>query len=482
MGIMKKACRRVLPLVLSLALLFSVTVTSARAAGWLEYPFEALGQAVNTRILGAAQKAAENLAAHAGGYLLTSLLTGMDTMIGGTVECRVGNDCQEAYAGSKPYCVQGVCSDTPNAQPHIGADYNPYLYGGAIGAIGDTIAVTYTIPPSEFIRTGDFFRRTLANNILNRQPAYADVIGWQKGTADLATSGIGALWYLFRNLAYVFMVIILLAFGLMVLLGYKADPRTVVTAQMAIPRITIALVLITFSYPLAGFMMDIGNVASHLVWNTFTTLAVTPRWAIDACENPFTHPTTSSAFPISMGFGCVFRHFILSRLMINIGIGPVFGVVEGLIGFILRIFVLWISLKLLWVLISRYASIFIYTIIAPFAFLWGALPGQEDTTSKWFRSMIVNVLVFPAVLIVVNIAEYVRLIAYSGSISFPLPPGFYNRGDIGGLVAIGILAMAPKVAAILEDALAVTTAPGVAKAGIEPRSVLKAIPIIGGLV
>ncbi len=77
------------------------------------------------------------------------------------------------------------------------------------------------------------------------------------------------LWQRFRDLTYMILVILSLVIGFMILFKVKLNPQTEITIQNALPKIVITLLLITFSFPLVGFLIDmmyvtIGATASIL--------------------------------------------------------------------------------------------------------------------------------------------------------------------------------------------------------------------------
>lgn len=128
--------------------------------------------------------------------------------------------------------------------------------GGAVGLMGNLISVLYTPPAS----TGDYFQY-LANNFGIVRPAYAQGIGFN-GLAPLLPA-----WTIFRNMAYLFFVIIFIVTGLTIMLRIKIDPRTVMSIQNQIPKLIITLILITFSYAIAGFLIDIMYLVIYLLTN-----------------------------------------------------------------------------------------------------------------------------------------------------------------------------------------------------------------------
>src|SRR5581483_6429401 len=65
------------------------------------------------------------------------------------------------------------------------------------------------------------------------------------------------IWTYVRNLAYLCFVILFIFIGFMIMFRIKIKAQTVATIQNTIPRIIIAIILITFSYAIAGFLIDL---------------------------------------------------------------------------------------------------------------------------------------------------------------------------------------------------------------------------------
>lgn len=131
--------------------------------------------------------------------------------------------------------------------------------GGAVGLLTSMITQMYK-PPFE---TGDYVHY-LASNFGTTKSAYA------------ATTGIGfdslnpllKIWVGFRNIAYLVFVLVFIVIGVAIMLRVKIDPRTVMSVENQIPRIILTLIFITFSFAIAGFLVDI-------MWTgTFLTISV----------------------------------------------------------------------------------------------------------------------------------------------------------------------------------------------------------------
>lgn len=101
-----------------------------------------------------------------------------------------------------------------------------------------------------------------------------------------AAQGIGygalapfkGIWLMFRNLVFLLMVLIIVIIGFMIMFRAKINPQTVISVENALPRIVIALLLITFSYAIAGFLIDLMYISVGFI---ITLFATTPNFPID---------------------------------------------------------------------------------------------------------------------------------------------------------------------------------------------------------
>jgi len=350
------------------------------------------------------------------------------------------------------------------------------LVGGqASGVLGQTMAMNTGMlksPPD--LQTMAYLKNTLADNILFPRPVYA-----KTGAQYLNT--IVGIWDAVRNISYSLTAVILVVMGFMVMFRYRTDPRTVITFVTALPRIVISLVLITFSYALAGFMIDLGILLKHVFDSTFGGL-FRPYGGMIPIE-PF-HVMTSFIDSFASLSFLDPKAWLLGKSNIYLG-GT--GISSAFIALILTIIAVAVAFYLFFILIFRYAGIFVQVIFAPLAFLWGALPGQEDTITGWFKSFAVNVLTFPVIYFMVSLANYIAEFTKPADANMPIPedlgwsPAFKVPGteiDIGGLVAFGILVAATRVPAALEDALAIRRPP---PSGVAPMKLAAKIPVIGSL-
>lgn len=144
------------------------------------------------------------------------------------------------YKMSMCSMIGEACTNNPG---DADKNYNKSVFG----LISKLIVVPYTSPPASGLawaysglQSAGFVPKTMA----------AEGIGFA------AIQPFANLWKIFRDLSYMLLVIVLIAIGFMVMFRAKINPQTVISVENALPRIVIALILITFSFAIAGFLID----------------------------------------------------------------------------------------------------------------------------------------------------------------------------------------------------------------------------------
>ncbi len=324
----------------------------------------------------------------------------------------------------------------------------------------------------------DYLAFEFKNNILGIQTVSAQGIG----TSTLSPQPIIETWQKMRNLAYIAMVLILVVIGFLVLFRFRLDPRTTITATMALPRVAIALILITFSFAIAGLFIDLIYVLVNLLTSYFNL-------QLDKLNpfNLFFATIPSSIFSTELWATAVALAVGGAATIVIPGIGAG-GVLAGvallliliIMEIVVRLILFGIIVFIFITLLSRFVTLLILTIFSPLFFLWGALPGQEDTTSGWFRRMAVNAISFPAILLILSIGfEIIQL----GTLQLPPPlwTGATSLLNFSTLAGYGVMFFATKIPALLEDALRATPSAHVARAGTGPGQIGRRVPLVGGM-
>jgi hypothetical protein len=129
--------------------------------------------------------------------------------------------------------------------------------GGALGGLSNMISVMY-VPTISSTQYGNY----LASNFgivktAHAQQAVDECQASPFGYGFCGLQPVFSLWAAARDFAYALLVIAFVALGIGIMVRFKADPRTVMTLQNQIPRVIIAILLITFSYAIAGIMIDL---------------------------------------------------------------------------------------------------------------------------------------------------------------------------------------------------------------------------------
>lgn len=347
---------------------------------------------------------------------------------------------------------------------------------GALAAASTLVAGLYGNPPTS--GTEYFAQQIQKFNPI--QPVYA-----QEGEGYKALRPVQKLWTVFRNASYIGFVIVFVIIGFMVMFRAHISPQAVATVQDSIPRIVIALVLVTFSYAIAGLMIDLMFVIINIIINLLAQSGVIN--AATASNKIFERSiigVITSAWPDIFTITAKAIKVLLDDVIGSVTVpvaGDILGLLKlgvgGLAGLIVGIAALIIIFRIFVMLLMAYVMIIILTLAAPFFFLIQALPGNNGA-KEWFKQMAANIAVFPAVAFMVLLAGAIGGIeAFGGtgagtlkdigaeSLKFPLLTGGIDSGAIGKIIALGFLFMTPEVANMAKKAFKTEGGPGLGGAG-----------------
>jgi hypothetical protein len=350
-----------------------------------------------------------------------------------------------------------------------------------LGNMASLINSTYQKPVS----TGQYYAY-ISNKFNLAAPAYAQGQGWN------FLQPVLEIWTIVRNITYLFFVVIFVAIGFIIMFRSKIDSQTVASVQSALPKIIIALILVTFSYAIAGLIIDLVFLLNGIITQTF--FGKSPDWtpigkAIFAeFKNVYNTPLDNVNINVLLKvfFGMTPQIQLPNLLSgaANIGLSLIFSFV-----------VLSTAFKLFMTMLTKYVTLIISTFISPLVFLWSAMPGQGEM-SGWFKTIISSAICFPAVFLVMNIAIYISTL---GGVFQPLTPFqldlFTQKGggapsplgnatiDAARLVAFGMFLLLPKIPEVIDSVLKAEKGGLVGGVmGPELTAGLRRIPVIGGLL
>jgi hypothetical protein len=378
----------------------------------------------------------------------------------------------EAMSSNMMSLFNGMVGDIPAEIFESGAPTTSviqnYIPGGAFGTMNNMVAALNNPPAS-----GIEYIAQVKDSFLGK-PAYAQGVGFN-GLQFLLP-----LWRGFRNAIYVLASIIFIAIGIMIMLRVKISPQAVVTVQSAIPQLITTLILVTFSYAIAGLVIDLFNFIQALVVALLFSVkgvpltdSLFPGWwgsgfpvvsdilnglgSIFTPENfkfsSLSNPTlrdmqmlTYRAVPgwlslVMLGglLGSIVLGFLLGGVGAIFGTGANFvgdmvgrvvgGAAGGLIGGLLVPIVLCIIvaiwlIKLYFGLLKCYVTLIFKIVLAPLEIGIGAFPNSKIGFSTWILDVAANMAVFPVVGIFLVL---LNLIIDAVSVS--------NVGSTGGIFA-----------------------------------------------
>lgn len=354
-----------------------------------------------------------------------------------------------------PYPVVSACNLTYIAETNLQTLTN-LVIAGAKGT-GAGIALVYRVPP---VSGWDYLAYMGHKFHVPGTPTAAYAADGGTGYTSLAP--VLRVWVVMRNLAYFIFAIIFVIVGVMVLVRAKIDPKTAATIQNSLPKIIIALVLVTFSYAIAGFLIDLMYVAIALV------LAIAQAIDINAYQLGlkivndnlfaafFDGFTVNTLVNVTSSISDLVDKFTNGLFSFPVAGGIANVVLRGLAFLILAVAILWALFKTWLSLLSAYANIILGIIFSPLQLMVDAIPGQNQFEG-WLRTMLANLMAFPAVIGMILIG---LLLGNIGVNSGGIGPGFVppllgngSMSDMQSLVGIAIVLTIPKVVEILQEIL-----------------------------
>ena len=276
---------------------------------------------------------------------------------------------------------------------------SPFADRGAYGSIISLVGDMYGSPPASVETYVADVMHDMKINVA--QPAYAQGVG----LGFSALNPILAVWKMFRNLAYFGFVVIFLVIGFMIMFRQKIGSQAVVTAEQAIPKIVIALVLVTFSYAIAGFLIDIMYLSMYLI-----------AGLLDPKSTDLIQGNVFSIVAYLMNNGAVNNAASAVADLVNNALGQGFfsnvaAVVSGLTAaVIVFLVIIFNAFRLFIALLKVYVDIILAIAFAPIVIMMEALPGNNSFV-PWLKRLAADLAVFPAILIL--LAIFVNITAFT---------------------------------------------------------------------
>ena len=276
--------------------------------------------------------------------------------------------------------------------------------GSLVAALGGITAKIMTTKPASSL---DYLAYVSTN--LKKGHVISDTYATGPGYGFTALSPILPLWRAFRNIAYMLFAIGFVLYGIMIMFRVKIDSKTAATIQLAIPKLIATLLMITFSYAIVGFLIDISTVASAMVIPILkageiladvnnalpqiagggTILGALGSWFVNGISAALVAPFIFFNLIIGGLLGTVVAAAV--TVIVNVG---TLGIVGILFGICIMLMVAYAYIKLIFKLFQAFFSVIVSLIFSPIILLGNLMPGSS-TISTWIMTIIGNLAVFP---------------------------------------------------------------------------------------
>lgn len=375
------------------------------------------------------------------------------------------------------------------------------LRSGAIDKTAVAIAGVYANPPA----SGIYYAQDLLQNFGPVKPAYA-----QTGTTGFTLlQPFLKIWRAVRNLTYIIFVIGIIGMGLAIMFRTKISPQATITIQSALPRLVIALLLVTFSYAIVGLLIDLTYVIfGVLTWGLHTgglySQSDAAAYFREYSSAGFANVT---GFIFDKGLGGAWDVIQGTAPYSNIIGGSLIGIAAAVIGLIARVptavggtvgisslasvsvtllplilglglAILFFFIRILFELAKAYLLLLFYLIFGPILILWSVVTGS-GVWEGWLKGLLANLLVFPAVGIIIFLVS-VLLTTIQGPVWGPP----YVGGGIDiirGMIALGAIMLLPTIPSVISQFLGAKPLPiQLPQAQQQIQQMLNSLSSLGG--
>ncbi len=317
--------------------------------------------------------------------------------------------------------------------------------GGVIGGVTNLIAQTYNPPAS-----GVYYVADAMQSMGLASPTYAQGYGYY------ALSPFLRIWRVFRNIVYMIFAILIIIIAIMILFRQQIGSQAAITAQQALPRIVIALILVTFSYAIAGFMIDvmywimllIGSFVDIKSGSSGGSGAFTKNSLMFGSFGDLASVVLSGKYDtVFTNVSGMIQSFMGKESVWSTIAGNLAGATVALIFMIALVFSLF---RLLFILMKAYASVLLYTMFSPFFLMMHAIPGT-NSFSSWIKKMAANLA--PSIIVFVIIVMTGVINKYSTGTDAGFVPPYItgNKGEgatagaAGTIITMAMLLALPEI-------------------------------------
>jgi len=260
--------------------------------------------------------------------------------------------------------------NTSNNQS-LGSVYMQTVDGGSISGVGYVKSLSQKISPITTVKA-------------------ADDVGLNAGESVLK------LWKITRDISFSLLVFATIIIAFMIMFRVKINPQTVITIQSAIPKMVVSLILITFSYAIAGLVIDLMYVVIGLIATIISTGGLSGYSPPDLFEQFLTR---------NSGFGIMYSywwHFLANAVLSVANSGKQWwaGILLVIFAIVSLFAMLWWSIKIIIVMIKNFAMLMITIVLGPLQILLGTITNKSGF-GAWLKQITSYVAVYPVLVIMI---------------------------------------------------------------------------------
>ncbi|MFZ3068925.1 MAG: hypothetical protein WA052_01275 [Microgenomates group bacterium] len=276
---------------------------------------------------------------------------------------------------------------------------------GLVGESGKMISLLFQNQP---VSTKSYLAY-VTQNLQKHKVIPSALAATSPGTGFSTFSPFLNIWIAVRNLAYLALVVFFIVYGFMMMFRVNLGQKTVISVQLAIPKLIVTLLIITFSYAIVGLVYDLMWVIIYFIFGylespnvNITVIGYVGDIAKFASGNSWGGMIGS--FILNSSIAAPSAIFVVLNLIfggIGAGIGTLasFFTSMGLLIMLVVILAVLLSYGKLFIkLIGAFISVVISLIIGPIVLLGNALPGST-AIGTWFRGIVANLAVFPVTML-----------------------------------------------------------------------------------
>lgn len=255
----------------------------------------------------------------------------------------------------------------------------------ALAAASDSLLVTKPASGVEYIAQK-------MNDLNLVKTANAQGYGYTSALAP-----IQKLWLVSRNAAYLISTLAMVVLAFLIMIRSRISAQATITVQSALPRVAIALLFITFSYAIAGLLVDLTFVAQGILGAIVSSSGLSDKPVVEMFNAMNDGIRSLLSYGVSFILQSMAGGGIFAQLS-NSGIfGTMFSGLDTVIALFIFLLLLWALVKIFWLLLRTYAVAIFLVIAAPFIGIQYVVSPSSNAIVDWIRKFAAQMAVFFAI-------------------------------------------------------------------------------------